>query len=40
MQQLTAAEFTTTFDSEPTAWILELQRYGEPFTIEPPEGVS
>jgi lipoprotein LprG len=36
---VTAAEFTTTVDGAPTHWELELGKYGEEFTIEPPTNV-
>ena len=36
---VTAAEFTTTIDGGDSQWVLELDRYGESFTIEPPENV-
>jgi lipoprotein LprG len=37
---VTAARLTTTIDGGETTWDLELGRYGESFTIDPPEGVS
>jgi hypothetical protein len=37
---VTAARLTTTIDDGETTWDLELGRYGETFTIDPPEGVS
>ena len=36
---VTAAEFTTTIDGADAEWALELDRYGETFTIEPPANV-
>lgn len=36
---VTAAEFTTTIDGADAEWVLELDRYGESFTIEPPENI-
>jgi lipoprotein LprG len=36
---VTAAEFATTIDGGESQWSLELDRYGETFTIEPPENV-
>ena len=36
---VTAAAFTTTIDGADAEWALELDRYGETFTIEPPENV-
>jgi hypothetical protein len=36
---VTHAEFTTTIDGGESRWILELDRYGEQFTIRPPENV-
>lgn len=36
---VTRAEFTTTIDGGESRWILELDRYGEQFTIRPPENV-
>jgi len=36
---VTAAEFTTAIDGGDTEWALELDRYGEDFTIEPPENI-
>jgi lipoprotein LprG len=37
---VTAARLTTTIDGGETTWDLELGRYGETFTIDPPEAVS
>ncbi len=37
---VTAARLRTSLDGADTTWDLELGRYGEPFTIEPPENVS
>ena len=37
---VTAARLTTSIDGGETRWDLELGRYGETFTIDPPEGVS
>jgi lipoprotein LprG len=37
---VTAAEFTTTIDGADSDWSLELGRYGDDFTIVPPENVS
>jgi lipoprotein LprG len=36
---ITAAEFTTVIDGAESDWSLELERYGDSFTIEPPENV-
>lgn len=36
---VTAAEFTTTLDGNETRWVLELDRYGDEFTIKPPENL-
>ena len=36
---VTAAEFETTIDGEPSRWALELGRYGDTFVIEPPANV-
>jgi lipoprotein LprG len=36
---VTAAEFETTIGDERSQWTLELGRYGDEFTIEPPENV-
>lgn len=36
---VTAMEFDTELDGGIANWTLELSRYGETFTIEPPEGV-
>ncbi len=36
---LTAVEFDTVVDGERSSWVLELGRYGDQFTIEPPDGV-
>lgn len=36
---VTAAEFTTTIGGADSDWALELDRFGESFTIEPPENV-
>lgn len=36
---VTAAEFTTSIDGADSQWTLELDRYGDSFTIEPPENV-
>ncbi len=36
---VTAAEFTTAIDGVDAEWMLEFDRYGESFTIEPPENV-
>jgi hypothetical protein len=36
---VTAAEFTTTLDGQDSAWVLELERYGDEFTISAPENV-
>ena len=37
---VTAAEFTTLIDGAEASWVLGLDRYGDEFTIEPPENVS
>jgi len=37
---VTALEFVTTIDGDESTWVLELGRYGEEFTIEPPENVT
>lgn len=37
---VTAAEFTTSIDGADANWTLELGRYGDEFTIEPPPGVD
>lgn len=37
---VTAARLRTALDGADTTWDLELGRYGEPFTIDPPENVS
>jgi lipoprotein LprG len=37
---VTRAEFETTIDGAESQWVLELDRYGDDFTIEPPENVS
>jgi len=37
---VTRAEFDTVIDGAESHWVLELDRYGEDFTIEPPENVS
>lgn len=34
---LTAVEFDTALDGERSSWVLDLSRYGERFTIEPPD---
>ena len=36
---VTAAEFETVIDDEPSQWSLQLGRYGDTFLIEPPENV-
>jgi hypothetical protein len=36
---VTAAEFETVIDGEPSQWSLQLGRYGDTFLIEPPENV-
>ena len=36
---VTRAEFATTIDGKESRWVLELGRYGEPFTIRPPTNV-
>jgi hypothetical protein len=36
---VTAAEFTTTLDGLDSIWVLELDGYGDEFTIEAPENV-
>jgi len=36
---VTAAEFTTTIDGDTSDWALELDHYGDTFTIEPPANV-
>ena len=36
---VTAAEFTTTIDGGTSDWALELDHYGDTFTIEPPANV-
>lgn len=36
---VTAAEFTTAIDGSETHWLLELDRYGDEFTIDPPENL-
>jgi len=36
---VTAAEFTTMIDGAEAQWALELDRFGESFTIEPPENI-
>jgi lipoprotein LprG len=36
---VTAAEFETVIDGERSQWVLELSRYGDEFTIEPPANV-
>ncbi len=37
---VTAAEFTTVIDSGDSYWVLALGRYGDSFTIDPPDNVS
>lgn len=37
---VTAVEFTTSIDGDDADWVLELDRYGEDFTIEAPENVT
>jgi lipoprotein LprG len=36
---VTAAEFATVIDDGESLWSLELERYGDSFTIDPPENV-
>lgn len=36
---VTAAEFTTVIDGADATWVLELENYGDEFTIAPPENV-
>lgn len=36
---VTAAEFTTTIDGADAQWVLELDSYGDDFTIERPENI-
>lgn len=36
---VTAAEFTTTIDDAEARWVLELDNYGDDFTIDPPENI-
>ena len=37
---VTSAEFTTVIDGAEATWVLSLDRYGDTFTINPPENVT